>query len=141
MPGGHVSANGNADNRTVHAVRDGKASAGWQKPSDHDYGAGYRVVVDTGDGHADIYGHLDPTAGTAAGDVKAGDPIGRVADPTNGHSSAPHVHFGRQRLSDKAFVDPGPVSPLNGGIPTSGWQSLDAWHPDMHSGRDWAPAP
>ena len=100
-------------------------------------------MIDTGDGFADIYGHLDPALSNLAEGltVSAGDIIGAVADPTNGRSSAPHLHFGRQMLGTRTFIDPGSGSPLRNGARTAPWQSIDNMHTNPHTGVDFGPRP
>jgi hypothetical protein len=112
-----------ADNRVndqglvnVVPVRDGTVDiVGWKNPEDHNLDVGYRVRIDTGDGYFDTYGHLTPGSAPDSGTaVVAGETvIGTMANPTNGESTGPHVHVGRQD-GDGVSVDPGKTSPFLG---------------------------
>lgn len=99
----------------VYTQRSGTVfRSGWQDPDNHDTGMGWRTSINTNDGYYDQYGHLDPDSTLPAGTVvEAGDPIGRMADPSNGHTTGPHVHVERRR-NDGSTVDPGNVSPFAG---------------------------
>lgn len=129
----------------VVPVRSGTVdAAGWVYPDNHASGMGYRVQVDTGDGYHDSYGHLTPDSAPAVGTaiVASETIIGTMADPTNGHSTGPHVHVER-RDSENVAVDPGPASPFLGdSIITSGFGQVDAGlrSGTSHSGVDHIPA-
>lgn len=71
--------------------------------------------------------------------VKRGDIIGRYADPTNGHSNAPHVHVQRFDKRGK-IVDPGNDNPLaNPGLITSRYGAKERpLREKGHQGVDWA---
>jgi RHS repeat-associated protein len=121
----------------VNAVRGGEVSrVGWQNPNDHNAGLGWRVTI-TGEDFYDQYGHMDPNTTPGQGTrVNAGDYIGDYADPTNGHSSGPHVHHER-RENNGQIVDPGNDSPIPNGRRTSGYGERDNMHSDPHQGNDW----
>lgn len=125
--------------REVYAVNGGVVQrAGWQNPADHAAGAGYRFYVREPDGYAYMYGHMDPATVPKEGSrINSGDPIGSCGDPTNGHSSGPHVHL--QRWSPQgAIIDPGDASPLRGEQRRgTRFQVKDRWHPHGHQGNDW----
>jgi RHS repeat-associated protein len=98
----------------VHAIRDGTVfRAGWQDQNNPNAGMGWRISIDTKDGHYDQYGHLDPGSTLEPGTtVKTNDVIGKMADPTNGHSTGPHVHVER-RSNYGTHVNPGNTSPFS----------------------------
>jgi murein DD-endopeptidase MepM/ murein hydrolase activator NlpD len=89
----------------------------WQKSSDHAAGYGFRTLIKTGPKSVEYFGHQDPAmAAVKAGDVvEPGQLIGQVGNPTNGLSTAPHLHFDRR--VDGAFqpvdfsVENSPVLP------------------------------
>jgi hypothetical protein len=126
----------------VHAIRSGTVfRSGWQNENDHSVGMGWRTSVNTGDGYYDQYGHLDPNSTLPANTaVNAGDEIGRMADPTNGHSTGPHVHIER-RQNDGSTVDPGNNSPFIGRSRiTSRYQNQEPGLRDYpHTGADHVP--
>jgi RHS repeat-associated protein len=128
----------------VYAIRGGTVTrSGWQDPDDHSIGNGYRTTIDTHDGYFDNYGHLQPGSASPPGTkVEAGDYIGRMADPTNGDSTGPHVHVERRENKTGAAMDHGTASPFAGPSRiTSGFQSPAETgvrdHP--HSGVDHVP--
>jgi len=89
--------------------------SGWQNPNNQNEGMGWRTSVDRGDGYYDQYGHLDPTSTLPAGtQVDTGDVVGRMADPTNGYSTGPHVHVETRESNTGNPVDPGTASPFRG---------------------------
>lgn len=99
---------------------------------------GWRIYIDMPDGSRVGYGHMDPASTLKPGTkVKRGDVIGSYADPTNGHSSGPHVH--RQKFNPRGQIaDPGDESPLAGkGRMSSRFGRKDRMHPRPHQGVDW----
>jgi RHS repeat-associated protein len=142
--GASTQENGNG----VYAVHDGNVrTIGWQNPQKHNgkgAGAGYRVQVEEGGGRVRIYGHMDPASIDLLinDSVAKGQRIGNYADPTNGHSSGPHVHVQLMEFSSgiRRDVDPGGTSPLGrgGGHVTTPFGVRDAMHPNAHQGTDWA---
>jgi RHS repeat-associated protein len=122
----------------VTAVRDGTVfRAGYQVPGHPDQGLGWRVSIRSEDGTYDQYGHMDPNTTPKVGaKVKAGDSIGDYADPTNGDSSGPHVHYERRDQSGN-IINPGTGSPILGGRQTTGFGDTDKTHPSPHQGTDW----
>jgi len=126
----------------VYAVADGEVfRADYQNPNDPNSGLGYRVSIRDENGYYQ-YGHMDPDSlNIQVGDtVRRGDFIGEYADPTNGRSSAPHVHIERRLWSNpRVTVDPGNISPLGStGVRTARWQGIDSMHRTPHQGVDWA---
>jgi len=99
----------------VIATRSGSVfRVGWQD-QDHNIGMGWRISINTGDGYFDQFGHLEPTSTLPLGtQVVAGDVIGRMAVPTNGRSTGPHVHVERRIWQDGTPIDPGTKSPFRG---------------------------
>jgi hypothetical protein len=129
--------------RSVYSLGSGVvSSAGWQDPNDHGAGMGWRVYVTEPDGSRMGYGHMDPTSTPPTGaSVQPGDLLGQYASPTNGHSSAPHVHVQRYDVRG-SIVDPGGVSPLHGrSTMTAGFQTRGRMHPRPHQGVDWMARP
>jgi RHS repeat-associated protein len=123
----------------LNAVRAGTVTrVGWENPQDHSQGFGWRIYITADDGSSDIYAHMDPdTTQCSQGDqVAAGDYIGEYADPTNGHSTGPHLHFERRNANGNP-VDPGDVEPIPGGIVTTPYGQRDAAHPRSHRGVDF----
>lgn len=130
--------------RAVRAIADGRVGVvGWQNPKQRSGkwgGMGWRIYVDQPDGSRIGYGHMDPGSTLKPGTlVKRGDIIGRYADPTNGHSNAPHVHV--QRFDKRGnIVDPGDDNPLaNPGLITSRYGAKERpLREKGHQGVDWA---
>jgi murein DD-endopeptidase MepM/ murein hydrolase activator NlpD len=126
--------------RTVHSLTAGRITrAGWQNPGDPDSGLGWRVWVTDDYGNQMGYGHLDPSSTPPVGTkINPGDSLGLYADPTNGFSTAPHVHV---QAYDRAGnpMDPGAMSPLTRGRMTTPFGGRDAMTGRMgHNGVDWA---
>ena len=78
------------------------ARVGWQNNADHGgstaarlAGYGFRLRISGPNGSTFVYGHLDPASiNLVEGQqVAAGQLIGQYANPTNGYSSGPHLHF------------------------------------------------
>ena len=137
VPQGAAASNPE-DPRTVHALASGKVTAvDWQNPSDHNSGMGWRVWVTDDKGGRIGYGHMDSSSTPQLGQViNQGDPLGVYANPTNGHSTAPHVHV--QAYDPKGnLVDPGTISPLTRGRIKEGFSAYDTLHPGGHQGIDW----
>ena len=110
--------------------------AGWQNPSDHGYGLGFRITIQGSDGNYEQYGHMDPSTTPAVGStVRQGDYVGDYASPTNGRSSGPHLHYER-RNSLGEIINPGNVIPIPGGRVTTPWEQIDGMHPTPHQGID-----
>ena len=136
------------DGYNVFATQSGTFSkAQWNNESKKDFGLGFFVRIKTGDGEVMNYGHLDPDSvpkNLNKGDpVNEGDHIGRIAVPTNGTSSGPHVHvekYVKQSNGKWKHVDPGTKNPLGN---KNSVQSAE--YPDYpnnggpHTGRDFAP--
>ena len=125
MPSNASQSNGTVSGRAVNdtptledviAIHGGTVSrSGWQNPNDHNAGLGWRISIDRSDGYVDYYGHLDETYTLPEGtQVAAGDVIGRMANPTNGYSTGPHVHFETRDSNTGNSVDPGDTSPFRG---------------------------
>ena len=94
--------------RAVHSLTDGRVvRTDWQDPDDRGRGLGWWVHVRSANGVTCIYGHMDPATTPAVGTVVSrGDYVGDYADPTDGHSTGPHVHVQRK---DRAGKDTAPV--------------------------------
>jgi RHS repeat-associated protein len=123
----------------VNAVRSGTVTrVGWQNPNNHNQGFGWRVYVTAADNSNDIYAHMDPqTTPELNAQIQAGDCVGEYANPTNGHSTGPHLHFER-RNSDNQQIDPGNVEPIPGGDITTPYGQIDPSHPAPgHHGIDF----
>jgi RHS repeat-associated protein len=127
----------------VTAIREGTVTrSGWQDPDNHDAGMGWRTTIDTGNGYYDQYGHLEPSSTLDPNThVNAGDVIGIMADPTNGHSTGPHVHVETRNSLTGEPVDPGTDSPFPGGsIITSPFEAAEeGLRTQPHSGVDHIP--
>jgi uncharacterized protein RhaS with RHS repeats len=121
----------------VNAVREGKVTrAGWENPKDRSQGFGYRIYITTENGENDIYAHMDPNTTPKKGTkVCKGDYIGEYADPTNGRSTGPHLHYER-RNTNGIPIDPGNVEPVPNGRITTPFGQLDPLHPHGHRGID-----
>ena len=125
----------------VECVKDGKVTrVGWENPNDHKQGFGWRVYVTTADGN-DIYAHMDPQT-TPEKDtwVHTGDNMGDYANPTNGKSDAPHLHFERKDATGRS-IDPGNAAPIPNGRVTSPYGDRGPSHsgpryPNGHPGVD-----
>lgn len=130
--------------QAVRAIADGRVGVvGWQNPrhrSGEFGGMGWRLYVDQPDGSRIGYGHMDPASTLKPGTVvKRGDIIGRYANPTNGHSNAPHVHV--QKFDKRGnIVDPGNDSPLAnpGGMKSRYLAKERPLRKKPHQGVDWA---
>ncbi len=117
--------------------------SGWQDPNNKKTGMGWRTsVMEDDKKHFMNYGHLDPESTLSPGSkVEEGAPIGRMANPTNGRSSGPHVHVERRNANDGTEVHPGNESPYAGrSRRTSGYGDIDSMHSTPHSGVDHVPA-
>jgi hypothetical protein len=126
----------------VYAGHDGVVfRSGLQDPQNANTGMGWRTSINTENGFYDQYGHLDP-ASTSAPDkrVHEGDPIGRVANPSNGYSTGPHVHVERREFLGST-IDPGNRSPFAGpSIITSEYGAQEQGLRDLpHEGVDHIP--
>jgi RHS repeat-associated protein len=128
----------------VVAVREGEViGSRWHVESDHSYGFGWFTRVADSKG-VDYYGHLDPDSTLPAGTkVKAGSAIGRIAVPTNGFSSGPHVHLARKELANPGvWVNPGKTPAIVGGHISLGFgRPHPLFMPNIvpHYGVDWVP--
>jgi hypothetical protein len=138
-----ISASGKSDSddpRSVHSLTSGKVTvADWQNPNDQNSGLGWRVWITDDKGNRTGYGHMDPSSTPPIGAViNRGDKLGVYANPTNGSSTAPHVHVqSYDRFGNP--VDPGMVSPLTGGRMTTPYHGRDGiTHRMEHNGVDWA---
>lgn len=131
----------------VFATKGGIFSkAAWNDESKKDFGLGFFVRVKTGDGEVMNYGHLDPESvpkDLNKGDtVNEGDHIGRIAVPTNGTSTGPHVHvekYVRQENGDWDHVDPGLKNPLGDENSYESAEYPEYPNKKPHTGRDFAP--
>jgi hypothetical protein len=146
QPGAGLSLGGppgptGADNpRTVHSLTTGKVTtAGWQNPGDQNSGLGWRVWITDDQGNRTGYGHMDPSSTPPVGTIiKEGDNLGVYANPTNGSSTAPHVHVQAYDHNGNP-MDPGGISPLTKGIITTPYGGRDGISLKMgHNGVDWA---
>jgi murein DD-endopeptidase MepM/ murein hydrolase activator NlpD len=71
--------------------------AGW-----NDWGYGYLIIIDHGNGWQSLYAHQDKLLVQCGQSVGQGDMIGLIGE--TGHASGPHLHF---ELSYKgAHVNP-----------------------------------
>jgi murein DD-endopeptidase MepM/ murein hydrolase activator NlpD len=78
---------------------------------------------------------MDPNTTPAAGTwVNAGAYVGDYANPTNGHSTGPHVHY--EQRDNGVAVDPGDVNLIQGGTITSPYGDEGTAHPNGHNGID-----
>lgn len=68
-----------------------------------DYGLGYHVIIDHGNGVQTIYGHLSDIWVAQGQYVSQGDAIGALG--STGYSTGPHLHF-------QVDVDGAPVDPM-----------------------------
>lgn len=86
----------NDEEKEVHAAADGVVKAdGWQNPSNHNEGYGYRIYLYHEDyDQRTVYAHATTTADYVDVDdvVARGDVI--ILSGDTGISSAPHLHFG-----------------------------------------------
>lgn len=123
--------------RHVHAVKGGRVfRAGWQHATDHSSGLGWRVSIQHTDSTYANYGHMDPATIVDAGStVATGAVVGDYADPTNGASTGPHVHY-ELRDPTGAILNPGNARPIPGGVVTSDFGEIDPSHPNGHQGID-----
>jgi RHS repeat-associated protein len=111
--------------------------SGWQDPNNHDEGMGWRTSVNTEDGYYNQDGHLDPKSTLPPGTrVNDGDPIGRMADPSNGHTTGPHDHVDRRKFGGGSDndVDPGTDSPFGG--PSRITSDYNANQPGLRDDKD-----
>lgn len=140
-----VIANLSGSGDIVYAERDGVVfRSGFQNPQDVNSGMGWRTSINTEDGYYDQHGHLDPASTLAPNTrVQAGDPVGRIANLSNGHTTGPHDHVERRDFSGGANnqVDPGTNSPFAGPSDiTSGFGAQEAGLRDSpHTGVDHVP--
>ena len=68
-----------------------------------DWGLGYHVIVDHGDGSRTVYGHLSEIWVSQGQYVSQGEAVGALG--SSGYSTGPHLHF-------ELWVGGGPVDPL-----------------------------
>ncbi|HEX9396364.1 MAG TPA: peptidoglycan DD-metalloendopeptidase family protein [Burkholderiales bacterium] len=135
---------GNVPDRALYATHSGRVeSVDWEDPNNPNKGWGYNIVIRTVDGGTIRYGHVDPASGygLAKDDlIMQGQYIGHYADPTNGLSTGPHVHYEQVDASGN-LVNPGSVSPVGvGGTLTSryGWrQDPNTGEWKLHKGVDY----
>jgi len=106
--------------RDVWVKQEGTVSRiGWEDPNDPTKGYGYRVYVSRPDGLTDVYAHMDPNSVR----YRVGDQLlqrfylGRYADPTNGRSTGPHLHYGTMNANGE-WIDPGADTPVINGMIT-----------------------
>lgn len=126
--------------RSVISTVEGVVGAvGWQNPKNKLGGMGWRIYINRPDGSRIGFGHMDPSSTLKPGTkVKPGDVIGLYANPTNGHSSRPHVHV--QMFDNRGrIVDPGTTVPLaRGGVISSKYEERGPMHKRYpHQGIDW----
>jgi RHS repeat-associated protein len=144
--GGGSSGNGLSPTlgEPVYATHSGTVfRSGWQDVNDHSKGMGWRTSIDRGDGYYDQYGHLEPSSTLPQGtEVNEGDMIGRMADPTNGYSTAPHVHIETRNSITGEAADPETKSPFAGASQTTSQfgDQEDGLRNSPHSGVDHVPA-
>jgi murein DD-endopeptidase MepM/ murein hydrolase activator NlpD len=87
-PGVHPAIDiGGAEGNAIYATDSGVVVfAGWS-----DYGYGYMIVIDHGNGWQSAYAHLSAVAVTCGQSVYQGGYIGAMG--STGNSSGPHLHF------------------------------------------------
>lgn len=87
-PGVHPAIDiGGAEGNAIYATDSGViVFAGWS-----DYGYGYMIVIDHGNGWQSAYAHLSAVAVTCGQSVYQGGYIGGMG--STGNSSGPHLHF------------------------------------------------
>jgi murein DD-endopeptidase MepM/ murein hydrolase activator NlpD len=123
-----------------------RGMTGWQNPERHHgqgAGLGWRTWIACSDGSRVGYGHLDPNSTLTEGTpVRVGDPMGRMATPTNGRSTGPHVH--QQEYDARGrLVAPTRGNPfLRPGHRRGRFGETDGLHrgrnyPGGHQGDDW----
>lgn len=106
-----------SEGEPVKAILSGKVVA-----KDYDYGGGYYVKIDHGDGRVSTYMHMQPgsTDGINVGDeIKQGQQIGAVGN-TGEYSTGPHLDI--RITKDGKYIDPLTVIP-GYGIGPSGYVS------------------
>lgn len=123
----------------MNALRAGTVTrAGWENPQNHSQGFGWRIYITTPEGENDIYAHMDPTTTPCVGtQVQVGDYVGAYANPTNGFSNGPHLHFERHDVNGNP-INPGNVDPIPGGRITTPYGQVDQYHPGGHRRIDYA---
>ncbi|NOZ86403.1 MAG: M23 family metallopeptidase [Deltaproteobacteria bacterium] len=87
----------------VHAAADGRVIHAGKKGL-----YGLAVILDHGDGHRTLYGHMETVLVHIGAYVRRGDPLGQVG--STGRSTGPHLHFSvyyRGRAIDPLEVLPG----------------------------------
>jgi murein DD-endopeptidase MepM/ murein hydrolase activator NlpD len=95
----------------VYSVRNGLATV----VSDSG-GYGIHVLVDSGGGQVELYGHLKAAAVAGGAFVFAGELVGWVG--STGNSTGPHLHF--EVRQDGVPVNPSPWLPDYGGLNQEG---------------------
>ena len=91
---------GGAEGNPIYAVDSGVVVySGWS-----DYGYGYLIVLDHGNGWQSAYAHLSAVAVTCGQSVYQGGYIGALG--TTGNSSGPHLHF-------ELSINGAKVNPMN----------------------------
>lgn len=106
-----------SEGEPVKAILSGKVVA-----KDYDYGGGYYVKIDHGDGRVSTYMHMQPgsTDGINVGDeIKQGQQIGAVGN-TGEYSTGPHLDI--RITKDGKYIDPLTVIP-GYGVGPSGYVS------------------
>lgn len=131
---------------TARAPFDGvvmRGMTGWQNRNNHGAGMGWRTWIQRSDGSRVGYGHLDPSSTLPEGtSVRRGDPVGRYGDPTNGRSTAPHLHVQAYDANGRLITPPA-EDPFSGrGRRLGRYGANDRMHrgsryPNGHQGDDW----
>ncbi len=93
--GGFEGASPSCTQRCVYSASGGTvAKSNWENPDNHAQGFGFRIRITATDGTTFVYGHMSPLSVISTDDaVVAGQFLGQYANPTNGSSTAPHLHF------------------------------------------------
>jgi hypothetical protein len=84
--------------------------------SSHNAGYGYYVLLRAPDGTYERFAHMDPDSVrySRGEQILQGSHLGRYADPTNGRSTGPHLHYEKLDASMKP-IDLGDAMPVMGG--------------------------
>ena len=104
--GGGLEGETGCSARCVYSAADGTvARLGWESDGNQNQGYGFRFRISADDGSTFVYGHMDPLSVslTERATVVRGQLLGSYADPTNGSSSGPHLHFEHRNAAGAAI--------------------------------------